>query len=231
MLPEDSKQRKDDAGSSQQTSLADHFQQNDAQVILYSAKAFEVSAIEWLVHTNQVGPRYFHSQIDLTLGCQPIQAFNHPSFKTMLDMASRATKGVLLPSPKKTRARIIHLFKQRMYLLRDRLNVSNSSFLSFFTLTSIYQGPTVTGQISITCDAWQASNADSYFAVTGHWVKERAPGEWALEHALLGFAQMNCSHSGTHLGQMLFMVLSQLRIVHKVCMLDLIESFCLLTCF
>jgi hypothetical protein len=92
MLPEDSKQRKDNAGSSQQTSLADHFQQNDAQVIPYSAKAFEVSAIEWLVHTNQVGPRYFHSQIDLTLGCQPIQAFNHPSFKTMLDMASRATK-------------------------------------------------------------------------------------------------------------------------------------------
>ena len=118
-----------------------------------------------------------------------------------------------------------------MCLLRDRLNVSNCGLLSFFTLTFIYQGPTVTGQISITCDAWQASNADSYFAVTGHWIEEHAPGEWALEHALLGFAQMNCSHSGTRLGQTLFRVLSRLRIVHKVRMLDHVESFCRLTYF
>ena len=40
--------------------------------------------------------------------------------------------------------------------------------------------------------------------------------EWTLEHAPLGFAQMNCSHSGTCLGQMLFSVLNQLRIVHRV---------------
>ena len=31
-------------------------------------------------------------------------------------------------------------------------------------------------QISLTCDAWQASNADTYFAVTGHWIEERVQG-------------------------------------------------------
>jgi hypothetical protein len=137
-LAEDSKQCKDDLDSSHQTSLSEHFQQNDTPVVPYSAKAFEISAIEWIVHTNQVSFLYFHSQINLTLGRQPIQASKHPTFKTMLDMASRATKGVSLPSPKKTRAHIIHLFKQRMFLLRDRLNISASSFLSFLTLTSIY---------------------------------------------------------------------------------------------
>ena len=77
----------------------------------------------------------------------------------------------------------------------------------------------MTGEISLTCDAWQAGNTDGYFAVTGHWIEERAPGEWTLEHALLGFAQMNCSHSGTHLGQMLYKVSGRLQIVHKVTML------------
>ena len=74
----------------------------------------------------------------------------------------------------------------------------------------------MTGEISLTCDAWQADNTDGYFAVTGHWIEEHAPGEWTLENALLGFAQMNCSHSGVHLGQMLFKVISRLDIVHKV---------------
>jgi hypothetical protein len=69
----------------------------------------------------------------------------------------------------------------------------------------------VTGEISITCDAWQADNTDGYFAVTGHWIEVRAPGEWTLEHTLLGFAQMNCSHSGTHLGQMLYKIVNRLH--------------------
>jgi hypothetical protein len=74
----------------------------------------------------------------------------------------------------------------------------------------------VTGEISLTCDAWQADNTNGYFAVTGHWIKECVPGEWTLEHTLLGFAQMNCSHSRAHLGQMLYKILNCLQIVHKV---------------
>jgi hypothetical protein len=62
---------------------------------------------------------------------------------------------------------------------------------------------------------------DSYFAVTGHWVEEHAPGEWNLEHALLGFAQMNCAHNGSRLGQVLYKVCNQLQIVHKVSILVL----------
>jgi hypothetical protein len=68
----------------------------------------------------------------------------------------------------------------------------------------------------VTCDVWQAGNTDAYFAVTGHWIEECASGVWTLEHALLGFTQMNCSHNGTHLGQMLFTILNRLRVVHKV---------------
>ena len=75
------------------------------------------------------------------------------------------------------------------------------------------------GEISLTCDAWQADNTDGYFAVTGHWIEVRTPGEWTLEHAVLRFAQMNCSHSGTHLGQMLYKIVNRLQIIDKVIIL------------
>jgi len=117
----------------------------------------------------------------------------------MLDLASRANRRIQLPSPKQSRARIIKMFKQQLCLLRDRLN-----------------GPTVVGEVSLTCDAWQADNTDAYFAVTGHWIEERTPGEWTVEQALLGFTQMNTAHNGARLGQALYKLCNRVRIIPKV---------------
>ncbi|KAF8240518.1 hypothetical protein L208DRAFT_1189581, partial [Tricholoma matsutake] len=47
------------------------------RVIPYSDKLFHRAAIEWLVVTDQL-----------------IQALEHPKFKEMIDVASRATNGV-----------------------------------------------------------------------------------------------------------------------------------------
>ncbi len=74
----------------------------------------------------------------------------------------------------------------------------------------------MSGKVSLTCDAWQADNADAYFAVTGHWVEEHAPEEWTVEQALLSSAQMNTAHNGAHLGQALYRVCDCLWIVPKV---------------
>ena len=38
----------------------------------------------------------------------------------------------------------------------------------------------------MTCDGWQASNTDGYFAVTAHWIKALTPKEWELSSALIG---------------------------------------------
>jgi hypothetical protein len=126
MLPDDTRQRRettlDNSLQTQQTALTDHF--NTAEVVVpYSDQAFQSATIEWLVHTNQVCGFFSFLSIADRLLLQPIQVFNHATFKSMLDIASRATKGVSLLTPKKTRDRIIHMFKQKMYLLRDRLNV------------------------------------------------------------------------------------------------------------
>lgn len=74
----------------------------------------------------------------------------------------------------------------------------------------------MSGEVSLTCDAWQASTADGYFAVTGHWIEETPSGDWTLEHALFGFTQMNTAHDGVRLGQALFKICDRLCIVHKV---------------
>ena len=41
---------------------------------------------------------------------QPIQTFNNAAFKKMLDITSRASRDIQLPSPKQSRTRIIKMF-------------------------------------------------------------------------------------------------------------------------
>lgn len=70
-------------------------------------------------------------------------------------------------------------------------------------------------EVSLMCDAWQASNIDAYFSVMGHWIEECASTVWMLETALLGFVQMNAAHIGACLGQALYKVCNCLQIMPK----------------
>jgi len=80
----------------------------------------------------------------------------------------------------------------------------------------VLQGPTIQGEISLTCDAWQASNADGYFAVTAHWIKEPMATKWELKSALIGFTRLNNAHNGERLGHALFKIVKRVGIEHKV---------------
>ena len=138
MIPDDAKQRKeaelDKTLKAQQMILGDHFGLAD-EVIPYSEKAFEALVIEWLVYTNQVlfFPMLCFSLRSDCLLHQPIHTFKYQCFKKMLDMASWASCSVTLPAPKKTHSRIIHMFKQEMFLLHSRLNVSLIILTPFFS--------------------------------------------------------------------------------------------------
>ncbi|KAG6858613.1 hypothetical protein C0995_015311 [Termitomyces sp. Mi166 len=101
---------------------------------------------------------------------KPIQALEHPKFKRMIDLASRATDGVKIPGQKSTRVAIKQSFQSHLKNLKAQLN-----------------SPKVMGEVNLTCDAWQAGNTDGYFAVTGHWIEETAPMQWELKSALVGF--------------------------------------------
>jgi hypothetical protein len=63
---------------------------------------------------------------------------------------------------------------------------------------------------------WMASNGDSYFATTGHWIEELLNGNWVEREALFGFVQMNTTHDSVQLGQALYKICNRLSIMHKV---------------
>ena len=73
MLPEDTKMRK----SAKQPSIVEHFdlEDRDARPILYSDKAFETAALEWLIETNQVITCYL--LISLVLICVQTKAHSN----------------------------------------------------------------------------------------------------------------------------------------------------------
>ncbi|KAG6894635.1 hypothetical protein C0992_005301, partial [Termitomyces sp. T32_za158] len=121
---------------------------------------------------------------------QPIQALKHPKFKEMIDITSRATDGVTIPGQKSMRASVKQLFYSHLKKLKTQLNVLR--------------------EVSMTCDAWQAGNINSYFAVTGHWIEETAPMQWELKSVLLGFTRLCNAHNGERLGQALFELVNQI---------------------
>ena len=85
----------------------------------------------------------------------------------------------------------------------------------FLCLTTYSKSDAVKGLINLTCDTWQVSNVDGYFAVTGSWVEEGLQNTWKVQTALLGFVQLNNLHNGQWLGQALFKVIQQMQIDHK----------------
>lgn len=88
----------------------------------------------------------------------------------------------------------------------------------------MHQSPVIKGHVNLTCDAWQASNTDRYFAITAAWIEEMSmlhhgeasPRAWTLQTSLLGFTLLNNAHNGVRLSQALFKVVQHARISHKV---------------
>ncbi|KAF8129341.1 hypothetical protein EV363DRAFT_1169364, partial [Boletus edulis] len=112
MLAEDSQNRRKAAISTnlKQSALDTHLREPTAveKVVSYTDQLFREAAIEWLITTSQ-----------------PLQAVEHPSFKKMIDIASRANKGVIIPNRHASRQEILNLFKKQMASLKERLNVSH----------------------------------------------------------------------------------------------------------
>ncbi|KAG2353316.1 hypothetical protein BDR07DRAFT_1309955, partial [Suillus spraguei] len=111
-LPGNIKAEKEKTAQAQQTinahltecKLSEH-------MIPYTDKLFKKAAIEWLIATDQ-----------------PIQALEHPKFKEMIDVASRAMQGVKIPGCKATRTEIMQIFKTHLTCLKVKLNVCTISF-------------------------------------------------------------------------------------------------------
>ncbi|KAF8346629.1 hypothetical protein F5887DRAFT_883096, partial [Amanita rubescens] len=131
MLPDDTKARRAALLEDQtlrQTEVDEHFTtlKPEDKPQPYSDKLFEEVAIRWLIETDQ-----------------PLQAFEHPTYREMIEIAARAPRGVNIPGRKRTRAVIIKTFKDQMKALGERLNNVCTIFTSIMACSflPIYHSP------------------------------------------------------------------------------------------
>ncbi|KAI0246225.1 hypothetical protein BJV78DRAFT_1135724, partial [Lactifluus subvellereus] len=106
-LPGDVKKRKEAAEEVTHTLDRDLREKIPERIVVYSDKLFRQAVVEWLMATDQ-----------------PIYALEHPKFKEVIDIASRAKNGVKIPGRKSTWGEIIRLFKDHITRLKAQLNVS-----------------------------------------------------------------------------------------------------------
>ena len=134
-LPKVVKSRKDAKAAedcSKQSSLDPHLEERCKETFVpYSDSLFREAAIEWLIATDQV---FFLNFLNILFSIsdfkmQPLQAFDHPSFHKMIDVAARATKGINIPNRKASRKHIIALFKKNLDNLHLKLTVRLSLVL------------------------------------------------------------------------------------------------------
>jgi hypothetical protein len=93
----------------------------------YSDEVFKEVPIHWLIETDQVlFCSLFKNHSYFSFLCQPIQVFEHPTFKHLISVASCVMKGVKIPNQKQTHDEIISSFKKQMKVLKDCFNVSLS---------------------------------------------------------------------------------------------------------
>ena len=73
------------------------------------------------------------------------------------------------------------------------------------------------GHVSLTSDMWQDLNKQSFMAVTAHWTARGSSNRLELRSALIAFREVDGCHTGNHLGQILFDIIQDIGIAHKVC--------------
>ncbi|KAH9831485.1 uncharacterized protein C8Q71DRAFT_715451, partial [Rhodofomes roseus] len=102
------------ATSQKQTNLDGHVRTTTRKEdeVTYSESAFRSAAVKWLIATDQ-----------------PIAAFEHPAFITMINIASRAKGAVTLPKRAATRREIIDMFHKYMRDLKTRFSVSKTTYI------------------------------------------------------------------------------------------------------
>jgi hypothetical protein len=75
----------------------------------------------------------------------------------------------------------------------------------------------VPSRVSITFDAWTSKAYDPYLAITAHYIDAPSdqPLEWELKSKLLGFEELQGSHTGANVAVKIIEVLDQYDIRDK----------------
>ena len=71
--------------------------------------------------------------------------------------------------------------------------------------------------MSLTSDMWSDNSQRLFMAVTAHWIAKMRTNQLELRSALVAFQEVDGSHTGENLGHVLFEIIQDIGIMHKVC--------------
>jgi len=91
-----------------------------------------------------------------------------------------------------------------------------SLFLAILDTNTYCMYQDALGRVSLTSDLWSDPNQRSFMAVTAHWMAKGRTNQLELRSALVAFREVDGSHTGDNLGQVLFDIIQDIGITHKV---------------
>jgi len=91
-----------------------------------------------------------------------------------------------------------------------------SLFLAILDTNTYCMYQDALGRVSLTSDLWSDPNQWSFMAVPAHWMAKGRTNQLELRSALVAFREVDGSHTGDNLGQVLFDIIQDIRITHKV---------------
>ncbi len=107
-------------------------------------------------------------------------------------------------------------YDSKHQILKNNLKVRQLCCAILDTSTyCIYQD--TLGRISLTSDMWSDPNRQSFMAVTAHWMAKGSSNQLELRSTLIAFQGVDGCHTGDNLGQILFDIIQDVGIAHKVC--------------
>lgn len=86
------------------------------------------------------------------------------------------------------------------------------------------QSQNALGRVSFTADMWSDPNLVSFMAVTTHYCDKDENDRLVIQARLLAFREIEGDHTGVHLARIVFNILKDAGLLHKV--LNKILHFC-----
>ena len=185
-------------------------------IIQYLDSAFCEATIEWLVAIDQV-------QLVLQIWHFPLTNLDTAAYPCngTSDIPKNAQDRFLCPQ--QDQATWLYKYSWTYHQkIQDQSALAQNKAVSMWCSycvqysANLRMNKNIQGQISLTCDARQASNTDGYFAITRSWIEEGTPHVWTLWMGILAFIQLNNSHNSIHLGQALYKAVQCQDVTHKV---------------
>ena len=131
--------------------------------------------------------------IVLIILLQPFSLVEKPEFVDVIHVLKSDIRGEDIPGRNTMVSTLTKEFELEKGLLKDRLEA-------------------IPGDVSLTIDAWSSDVMVSFLGITGHYINK----VWELEDDIIGFKELNGSHSGNNLAEYVVECLIELGIEKKV---------------